>query len=51
MWGKKNVQELAVEGLGKETKGLWGSEEGGIRHDSLLDLGSPAPAHCCLLCR
>lgn len=38
-----------MEGLGKETKGLWGSEEGGIRHDSLLDLLArhPPTAACC----
>lgn len=49
LWGKNNVQELAVEGWRRETKGLWGSVEGGVRHDSLLDLGSPAPTRCCLL--
>lgn len=51
LWGKNNVQELTVEGLRRETKGLWGSEEGGITHDSLLDLGSPAPTRCCSLCQ
>lgn len=29
-----------MEGWRRETKGLWGSEEGGVRHDSLLGLGS-----------
>ena len=37
LWGKKNVQELALEGVRRETKGLRGSQEGGGRHDSLLD--------------
>lgn len=39
LWGKKNVQELALEGVRRETKGLRGSQEGGGRHDSLLDKG------------
>lgn len=41
LWGKNNVQELTVEGLRRETKGLRGSEEGGVRHDCLLDWGRP----------
>ena len=57
MWGKNNVQELTVEGLRRETKGLRGSEEGGVRHDCLLDWGRPGgarrarpgPPQCCLL--
>lgn len=55
LWGKNDVQELTVEGLRRETKGLWGSDEGGIRHDSLLDPGrggsgvarQPPAAACC----
>lgn len=30
LWGKNNVQELAVEGWRRETKRLWGSMEGGV---------------------
>lgn len=37
LWVKKNVQALALEGVKRETKGLRGSQEGGGRHDSLLD--------------
>lgn len=33
-----------MEGLRRETKGLRGSEEGGVRHDCLLDWGRPGGA-------
>lgn len=55
LWGKNNVQELAVGGLGgKRDKGAVGEDEGWCQArlyplSSSLDLGSPAPAHPLLL--
>lgn len=49
--GEEEFSGTAVEGVRRETKGLWGSTEGGGRHDSLLDLGTwwGAGTHCLLL--